>query len=381
MQLGVGQSDAIDAQAAIQQALDHAEASLDGPANAALLFAALDYDHPVLLAEIARRHPGVCIIGGSSDGEFGSHTGFHEDSVSLMLIRDPTVEFRLGLGRGLSTNPEGVMQAALQQAIGDRGQPALVFTSPDGLAGNISGVLRGAAQVLDQGVPLIGGTTGDHWLFERCLVFCGQAVLSDAVPVLTLHGDLRSSVGVASGWTPIGSTMTVTHIEGNVLHSLDGRPAFGVFEEQFGELVRSPFGEYPLAVFEGDSFYLRAVFQVDEAAGTVILAAEIPQGATVRLTNVMHEHILDGTRASVQQAVDGWSGGQAAGAFVVSCAARKWMLGHRAGEEYDVAVESLRAAGVSGPVAGFFSFGEIAPIGERNRFHNETCVTLLLGGA
>lgn len=381
MQLGVGQSDAVDAHAAISQALAHAEASLDGPAQAALLFAALDYDHPVLLAEIAKRHPGVGIIGGSSDGEFGSHSGFHEDSVAVILLRDPDLEFRVGLGRGLAADPEAAMRTALEHAIEDRGQPALVLTTPDGLAGNISGVLRGAAQILDPQVPLVGGTSGDHWLFERCLVFCGQQVLSDAVPVLTLHGPLRASVGVASGWTPIGASMTVTHIEGNVLYTLDDRPAFEVFEEQFGELVRSAFGEYPLAVQEGDSFYLRAVFQVDEAAGSVILGAEIPQGATVRLSNVMHEHILDGTRSSVQDALNRWQGDAPAGAIVVSCAARKWMLGHRAAEEFDVAIESLRAAGVSGPIGGFFSFGEIAPLSGVNRFHNETCVTLLLGGA
>jgi hypothetical protein len=65
-----------------------------------------------------------------------------------------------------------------------------------------------------------------------------------------------------------------------------------------------------------------------------------------------------------------------AGAFIVSCAARKWMLGEKVSSELKICREMLGDV----PVAGFYSFGEIAPTrpGLPAQFHNETFVTLLL---
>jgi hypothetical protein len=54
------------------------------------------------------------------------------------------------------------------------------------------------------------------------------------------------------------------------------------------------------------------------------------------------------------------------------------LLGTRTGAEIDQVRDKL---GEDLPVVGFYAFGEIAPLGTNRdiRFHNETCVTVLLG--
>ena len=90
------------------------------------------------------------------------------------------------------------------------------------------------------------------------------------------------------------------------------------------------------------------------------------------------DEILAGTDGSVASAIAGFASPEPEAAIVISCAARKWLLGTRTGSEIDQVRSKL---GDDVPVVGFYAFGEIAPLGtERDiRFHNETCVTVLLG--
>jgi hypothetical protein len=62
-----------------------------------------------------------------------------------------------------------------------------------------------------------------------------------------------------------------------------------------------------------------------------------------------------------------------------ACSGRKQLLGSRTGEEGQIARELLGDLSI----AGFYGYGEIAPIQAdgTTHFHNETFVALLLGTA
>jgi hypothetical protein len=91
------------------------------------------------------------------------------------------------------------------------------------------------------------------------------------------------------------------------------------------------------------------------------------------------EEILGGTEDSVAEAIASFPGhATPEAALIASCAVRSMLLGTRTSGE----IERIRA-GLSHdlPVSGFYAFGEIAPLGfdSTPRFHNETCVTVLMG--
>ena len=180
----------------------------------------------------------------------------------------------------------------------------------------------------------------------------------------------------------MGPTHRVTKAEANIVYEIDGRPSMEVFRDYWSEGVPGVLGQFPLAVLDDESpdgFYLRAVFETHPDEGHAVFAAEVPEGAEVRITEVLRSGILAGSVDAVRNAVKGFPDSATPSvALVFSCAARKWQLGTRVAEEVSVLTEEL-PEGVR--TAGFYCFGEIGPLTRSGttRFHNETCVTLLLG--
>ncbi len=387
MHLVVGHSDDVDAVDAIREVVRQCNAQLEGdsPPIAGLLFAGIDYDHASLLNVLGEAWPGLPIIGGTTDGEFSSSSGYHDDSVALTLFCGSGIEVGVGVGERLSDGVETAVSTALDAALGGREEcPVVCLTIPESLTANCTEIVDELQRGLGPGCPIFGGVSGDHREFGTTYQFSGGEVLSDSVPVLLFWGNLEVSYGVASGWRPVGSTFKVTSAEGNVVHTIDHRPILEVFEEHWGDSYEfGVLGEFPLAVFpnpeDSEDFYLRAVFGVDAEQGTATFAATVPEGATVRLAEVLRAGLLEGSCSAIDQAMRTLPSGDPTGGLVFSCAARKWLLGTRVGEESEVFAEALNEKGI--PFVGWYAFGEIAPLsgGGRAFYHNETCIAVLFG--
>jgi hypothetical protein len=129
---------------------------------------------------------------------------------------------------------------------------------------------------------------------------------------------------------------------------------------------------------DGEEYILlRAPMVVDRTTGAVSFAAEIPQGAKIKMTRAKSDEIIEGSREAAARAM-GHLGGRADVALFFSCMARKVVLGRRTRIEIEVAQEVF---GKDVPMFGFYTYGEIANCGEKSpmcRFHNETATFLAL---
>ncbi|MCA8954862.1 MAG: FIST C-terminal domain-containing protein [Planctomycetes bacterium] len=381
----IGHSDEVCTKTAVEQVLEQCSAQLDGDTpKAAMLFMSTDYDHAEALGLVAAQWPEVPLIGGSTDGEVSSLLGFVRDSVLLTVLVGDEIEAMACVAHDLS----GDIEAAVDSVIGKLGgrKPALCVTT-FAPSTNSSEVVRQLDRRLGAGTcPIVGGLTGDHREFARTAEFAGKEVLTDSLPVLFLFGKVRVSWGIGSGWFPIGPAHVVTRSTGHEVFEIDDKPATELYREYWGNVPEDSLGEYPLAVFpNGDqgASCLRAPLGTDIAGGSIRFAGEVAQGAVVRITEVLPEGILAGSVDSVRGAVANYSGTAPALALVFSCAARKWVLGTKATEEVGLLREQFAETGWQDvPVAGFYCFGEIAPFqsGDEGQFHNETCVTVLIGG-
>lgn len=378
----IAQSEAVDTVVAANELLAQCEVQLEGARpRAAFLFASTEYDHAVLLQAIRGRWPGLPLVGGSTDGEVSSVRGFQQDSAVLTLLAGDGFEARVGLGKELSKDPSAAIAAALAGIGTTRNALCWTVFAP---TTDSSEVVRRLQEALGEECPIVGGLTGDHREYSRMVEFCNDEVLRDSLPVLVLSGDLHVSCGIGTGWFPIGEPRIVTRSDGHVVHEIDGQPAIETFRSYWGTVPADSLGEFPLAVFPNgpdDEYYLRAVLGSDPATGSIRLAGAVPQGATVRLTEVLPEGILSGSEAAAANAAAGYRGKDPSLAFVFSCAARKWVLGTQAERECDLLREAFAASGTVPMFAGGYCFGEIAPLrnGAASTFHNETCVTVLLG--
>ncbi|MGE3175133.1 MAG: FIST signal transduction protein [Planctomycetota bacterium] len=385
----VAQSQAVDSAAATAELLEQADERLAGEQpRAAFLFASTDYDHGVLLAGIQQRWPGLPLIGGSTDGEVSSVSGFVHDSALLTLLCGDDLKVHAGVGHDLSKDLDAAIAAALPEAAvpgfsAAHGRQLLCFTvfAP---SANSTEVVRRLQQRLGADCPIFGGLTGDHREYARMVEFCCAEAQRDSLPVLLIEGDLKVSWGIGTGWFPVGEAMRVTRAEQHVVHEIAGRPAFEVFRDYWGSMPEDSLGEYPLAVYpEGSDgrYFLRAVLGADAATGSIRLAGEVPHGSTIRLTEVLPEGILSGSESAALAAAGSYPGTAPQLALVFTCAARKWVLGTEAERESALLQQAFARGGVQPAMAGFYAFGEIAPTTAESPsdFHNETCVAVLIG--
>lgn len=377
-------SDQTDTDEALAELVATAQAALQGRVpKGALLFCSVEYEHERLLAGIQRTWPGLPIVGGSSDGEISTSLGFCHDSVLLTLFAGDDVEVRASVGRDLSAG----IDAAVEQSLATLGDfaPRLCI-SMFAPTTNSSEVVRRLDQRLGRlGCPVVGGLTGDHREFSRTKEFFGTEVLRDSLPLLFVRGSFALGFGVGSGWFPIGERFRVTRSDGHIVHEIDGRPAIEVYRRHYGAVPDSSLGEYPLAVFAGsrsDAWFLRAILDSNAQAGWLRFAGEVPTGSQVSLTEVLPEGLLSGSSQSLRQALAQLGGAQPQIAFVFSCAARKWVLGTDAVAEIALLRECAAELGVAElDIAGLYCYGEISPTPARDAsfFHNETCVSVVLG--
>lgn len=380
MQVAVGHTEAIDTDDIVADLVEQCESELGGTRpDAGILFLCPDASHDEVLAALEAHWPGIAVIGCTTDGEISSKLLFREDSAALMVFSHPGGEIRAGVGLGATKDPQGAARRAVTQALkGTTRPPRLVVTLPESLGVDGTQVVRSLQENLPAGTPIVGATAGDQLRLERTLQFFGCDVLTGAVPILIFTGELQVSVGIASGWRPIGPRGVVTRAEGPIVHEIDGRPALSVFREQYGP-TSTPDPEQPFAIFEegSSSFYLRAPLGSDEETGAVTLAAAIPEGCTVQLSVAEGDSVIEAAREAIGNALAGMTG-EIRSALMFSCAARKQLLGTRTARE----IETFRTPlGDQVPVVGFYGYGEIGPPG-RNApvdFHNETVIAVLIG--
>ncbi|MEM8638171.1 MAG: FIST N-terminal domain-containing protein [Cyanobacteria bacterium P01_G01_bin.54] len=378
----VGHSNDLDTQDAIAQVLAQCQAELgEQTPQAGIVLSAIDFDHGQVLHAIKAAFPDLELIGGTTDGEISSVLGFEEDSLTLMLFCSDRITLRAGIGTQLSQDLDAAVQMAVTHATQRQSEPIrLCLTLPESLTANAVTILAALKAALGSEIPIFGGLTADQWRFKQTYQFHDTNVYSDAIPILTVAGPVVFSHGVASGWQPIGKTGIVTKVEANVVYEIDQKPALKFYQYYIGD--RTPSSEYPLAVFEGDRYYMRAPSgQYDAAVGSVTLFGDVPEGATVQITETTRDEILQASQNSMQQALDHYPvGQQPSAAFFFSCASRRQILGRRTQEEYQLAQSCLTQAL---PSCGFYTNGEIAPLQQQGptHFHNETFITLLMGEA
>ena len=378
----VGHSCDPDATLAIQDVIDSCQQDLaDTSPCAGLLLAAPDYEHQILLDALNAAFPNLELIGGTTNSELSSQEGFQQDSLVLILFSSDSIEIRAGLGLGVGNNPQAAAQQAITQATASLTQsPKLCIPLPDGLTSNGSKVVSALTEVLNSPAAIVGGTTGEDFMFEVTHQFYHDQVLTDALPILLFAGDLQFSFGVSSGCGTLGSKGLVTKATENVILEINHQSARLFYDDYFNDEVIEP-SDSSLAVFEpGEAnFYVRFLQERSDPQKTYLkFMGDVPEGATVQIMESSRSDLLDGAKTSIYQAIDAYPGTHPSALLCFSCAGRRVFLGREVAQEYDV-LQSLLNSKI--PVAGFYTYGEIAPLEQsgKSHFHNFTMVSLLLG--
>lgn len=343
---------------------------------------ALDLDRTV--AGIAEAAPGVPLIGCSTAGEIATD-GPGDSSVVVTAFGGAGFEVATACAREASQDlrEAGARAAACLGQLESGREHRVLILLTDGLAGDQQEIVRGAYGVVGAGVPLVGGCAGDDLKMKATHQFHGTDVMQDAVVAAAIASDAPVGIGVRHGWRRVGEPMLVTASETNRVLTIEDQPALDVYLDRLdapAEVRTDPeaftrfAATHPLGLASrrGEE-HVRFVAGADFDKRAIICIAEVPRGALTWLMEGDDESVLAATDAACDDALAALGDRRPLGMLAFDCIARRGVLGETGIRSE---IERVAARGDGAPVAGFYTYGEIARTRGISGFHNQTLVVL-----
>lgn len=333
-----------------------------------------------LLNEVRELYPEGHLIFGSTSGEI-METNVYEESITLTAIEFEKTNFTI-VNENVSDH-ENIEKMGL--AISNQFENEKLnhmFIVSDGSFVNGSDLIEGLESAKGFNASITGGLCGDGARFEKTLASYNENPKQGEVVAIGFYGkDLEVSYANFGGWTPFGPERTITKSEGNVLFEIDGKPALDLYKRYLGEKADElPQAAllYPLTVQQDDESepLVRTILNIDEEENSMILAGDVPMNSKVQLMISTVDDIAKGAFNAAKLAMrDRKSKPELA--ILVSCVGRKLVLDQRTEDEIEEVAEIV---GDQAKIAGFYSYGEMAPFAGKNecQLHNQTMTLTLL---
>ena len=349
-----------------------------------LIFSSSRFKPAGLLAAVNETTRCPIVVGCTCAGEFvpgAMGTG----SISALAIRSSEMRFSVGLGKDIDKNPEAAVDELIQglKCGGDFSFPfrtLLVLT--DALAGQAQEMIDLLNQKTGGVYQIFGGGAGDDAKFESTEVFRGRESFSKAVVALEICSKKPFGIGISHGWKTASPKFRVTRSTGSRLITLNASPAQEAFQEHAQATGQTLDPENPLPFFlhniigieTAQGIKLRVPLKL-EADGSIICAAEVPEGATIRIMTSTDESTTEAARKAAQTALEGLRGAKPKAAIFFDCVATRLKMGKAFGDELDALSETLGRI----PYVGCNTYGQIARVdGQFSGFHNCTAVVCVI---
>lgn len=378
--IGVGHASSPDSHAAGVEAV---RAAVCGPDPRLLIaFVSPSHDLSALLSGIRECCPDTPLIGCSTSGEIATGGPGDAGVVVTALGGDGfSVATTAATHASRDLRAAGAQAAACVERIDSARHQVLLLLS-DGLGGDQQEVVRGAYSVLGAAVPLVGGCAGDDLAMQRTHQLLDGDVLDDSVVAAAIASDAPFGIGVQHGWRPVGDPFLVTRSSGTRVFELDDRPALDVYAERLGapaEILDDPAAftrfamTHPFGLRRRSGEEVRFIADANFSDRSIGCIAGVPQGGLIWIMEGDAGSVLSATDAACAEALASLDGAAPLGLLAFDCIARRGVLG-----DDGIRTEVRRIGETAGgaPVAGFYTYGEIARTRGVTGFHNQTLVVL-----
>ena len=351
-----------------------------------IVFCSQSRDIEALLRQVRERAGDVPLIGCTTGGEIAA-AGPSDASVVVSALGGSGFAVRTAVATGASRNlrEAGASVARCAPDRPDLPHEILLLLS-DSRGGDQQEVVRGAHGVLGAAVPLVGGCAGDDLTMSRTFQLYDDRVLTDSVVAAWIASDAPIGIGIRHGWRRVGEPMLVTSSTGNRVYTLDDRPALDAYLRRLGVTGPvQPDGEWLTRLAFTHPFGLgrpngedqvRFIGGGDFTDRSLSCIAEVPQDALVWIMEGDERSVLEATDAACGDSLAALGGGPPLGMLAFDCVARREILGE-GGIKAEIGRLAAMASGA--PVAGFYTYGEIARTRGPRGFHNQTLVVLSIG--
>lgn len=253
----------------------------------------------------------------------------------------------------------------------------------DGLNGAGEPLLAGLRDQTRASQRIVGGAAGDEGRFQSTSVGLDGRAGPDAAAIAHLFLARAPGVGFGHGLRAATSRMVATRSSGNVLHEIDGRPAFEAYAAHAKRLGKTlqPQSAGPFLIANELGIYFldqlshaRAPLSVGPR-GELNLAAPVAEGSDLCILDGEPDALVAACGQAALQARAQLEGRPAAGVLVFDCVCRGLILGSAFQREIDAIQQVFPGV----PVAGLLTYGEIARVaGATQPWHNTTSVVVAL---
>ena len=325
---------------------------------------------------------GIQIFGSTTSGEFiGSEIS--QGGIVIMLLDMNPENFKILF---METGEQTTLENAKHIGLAGKNNftnPAFIIAS-GWLTQDGENIVEGITNGFGADVIIFGGMAGDDLVLDGPLVFTNNQSSSKGLLALIIDEDKIQINGIATcGWKPIGTTKTITKSEGNIVYTIDDKPALDMILKYLGvdydfdsgkEIVTQLGALYPLQMErEGLAPVMRTAMFANRIDRSLICAGNVPQGAKVRFSLPPDFDVIDTVVAECTDLKNEMQN-EADAVIMFSCISRYLSFGVMTSEEIE------RVANVwNAPLIGFFSYGEFGRSKTgKHEFHNNTCCVVVM---
>lgn len=324
----------------------------------------------------------IAIFGATSSGEFmGSE--ITEGAIVIMLLDMNPAYFRI---KFLETGAQSTYENAIEIGVEGKNtfKNAGYLIVSGWLTEDGEQIVAGLVEGAGSDITIFGGMAGDDLLLEGPIVFTNKQSSINGLLALIIDEDQIDIRGIATcGWKPIGTTKTITKSEGNIVYTIDNKPALDMILKYLGveidldsskEVVTNISSYYPLQLErDGVTPVIRTAMFANKEDRSIICAGNVPQGAKVRFSLPPDFDSIDTVITECEQLKDP-NKEQADALIMFSCISRHLSFGLMITDE----LERVQAVW-DAPMVGFFSYGEFGKSKTgKHEFHNNTCCVVAL---
>jgi len=383
LKVALGHSDDIDLDKAVADVIEQVRVELgDTQLQAALLFMADSLRQEHAISKICAAFPGIKLAGCSSAGEATSRLGFREDSILLVCFCSDDVQFAIGYGEATSTDPAAAARQAYEQ-IKEQLEPdcsiGICFCFSDAVDAVPDATLNQLIELTGGKVPIMGGAAASYHVGSPTYVYHNERVLSDAIVLMALSGNLKVSMSTENSWQPVGKSGQVTSAKGNIIYTIDGKPALDFYRDRVGDDTQTLVCIPIAVVTDENNISIRGPMAFDEVDRSIKISGSVQEGDIIRLSYADVSDVQKGANKAIQSLTEQFSGtSDPSFVFFCSCAARKMYLALDVRDEIEQISDTI---GRHVPVAGFYGFGEIggASITDKTLFQNQAITSVAIG--
>lgn len=338
------------------------------------------------ITQIANEFPNSLVVGCSTgtiiNGRQTNDTGISGVAIGF---EDTKLNCAFGQVSQLSESFELGVNLAKQLPTQDL---VAIFILCDGLFINGSTIIEGMKTLIGDEIPISGGLAGDGERFVSTKVIYGNQILDKGAIAIGFYSkSLVLSHASFGGWYEFGPEWKITKSHGNIVYEIEDMPAIELYDDYVGSekmALQASALLYPLKVWPPDNpdkGVVRAIMNVDRQTGSLTFAGDVPENWHARLMHGNQRGLIDGAKNAAIHAFDKLQSNgkqlQPEMCFIVSCVARRILLGTRTKHEIEAISQII---GDDIPMTGFYSYGEISPQNDSLDIglHNQTLTLTLM---